>query len=103
MMFLMIAFMSMFVLAVMALATSAVRSPEEKPPEILELRPMVSGTPHFFGRVDAGRDGAAQVPIEVLIGQIERHVRLEQAAAESFLEHPAVDLLHTPSASELVN
>ena len=32
------------------------------------------------------RDRPPHVPIEVLLLQIERHVRLEQAAAESFLD-----------------
>jgi hypothetical protein len=103
MMFLMIASMSVLALALMALVTSAGRIPEEKPPEILELRPMVSGSPHFFGRVHAPNSRAAHVPIEVLINEIERHVRLEQAAAETFLAQPAIDLLHSPSASRLVN
>jgi len=41
--------------------------------------------------------------IEVLLAQIERHVRLEQAAAESFLYDPTVESLHGRTASPLVH
>lgn len=50
-------------------------------------------------------DGAPQprVPIEALLLQIERHVQLEQAAAESFLDEPSFESLHTRSMSPLVH
>jgi hypothetical protein len=44
-----------------------------------------------------------RVPIEVLLAQIERHVRLEQAAAESFLYDPTVESLHGRTTSPLVH
>lgn len=44
-----------------------------------------------------------QVPIEVLLHQIEDHVQLEQAAAESFLESPTEALLHCKTTSAFVN
>lgn len=44
-----------------------------------------------------------QVPLEVLLMQIERHVRLEQAAAESFLEAPTSASLHSRTTSPLVH
>jgi hypothetical protein len=44
-----------------------------------------------------------RVPIEVLLLQIENHVRLEQAAAECFLESPNASHLHTRTISALVN
>jgi hypothetical protein len=44
-----------------------------------------------------------QVPLEALLLQIEKHVRLEQAAAESFLESPTPSLLHSRTDSPLVN
>jgi hypothetical protein len=43
------------------------------------------------------------VPIEALLLQIENHVRLEQAAAECFLESPNPTLLHSRTISQLVN
>jgi len=50
-------------------------------------------------------DGAPQprIPIEALLLQIERHVQLEQAAAESFLHEPTAESLHTRSMSPLVH
>ena len=45
----------------------------------------------------------SNIPIEALLLQIENHVRLEQAAAESFLESPNASLLHSRTMSTLVN
>ena len=44
-----------------------------------------------------------QVPIEVLLLQIENHIRMEQAAAESFIEFPTRAQLHSKTASPFVN
>lgn len=41
------------------------------------------------------------VSVDVLLLQIERHVRVEQAAVEAFLAMPTVESLHTPSRSPL--
>jgi hypothetical protein len=43
------------------------------------------------------------VPIEVFLAQIERHIRLEQAAAESFLSAPSLESLHGRTVSPLVH
>lgn len=43
------------------------------------------------------------VPLETLLLQIERHIRLEQAAAESFHGSPNGESLHTRTSSPLVN
>jgi len=45
----------------------------------------------------------SQVPLEVLLLQIENHVRLEQAAAESFIAFPSHALLHSKTTSSFVN
>jgi len=44
-----------------------------------------------------------QVPIDVLLLQIENHVRLEQAAAESFIAFPSQARLHSKTTSPFVN
>jgi len=44
-----------------------------------------------------------EVPIEVLLREIETHVRLEQAAAESFLAFPSHTQLHSKTTSPFVN
>ncbi len=43
------------------------------------------------------------VSVEVLLMQIEGHVRMEQAAVESFLAMPSVEALHTKTLSPLVH
>jgi hypothetical protein len=43
------------------------------------------------------------VPIEALLLQIENHVRLEQAAAECFLQSPNASVLHSRTTSALLN
>lgn len=43
------------------------------------------------------------VPVEVLLLQLEQHVRLEQAAAEAFLHAPTAQALHSRTMSPLVH
>jgi hypothetical protein len=45
----------------------------------------------------------SQVPIEVLLLQLENYVRMEQAAAESFIAFPSQERLHTKTTSSFVN
>jgi hypothetical protein len=59
----------------------------------------VVAPPRFF----AGEALPPRVPIEALLLQIERHVRLEQAAAESFLHAPTAETLHSRTMSPLVH
>jgi len=63
---------------------------------------------HFFSDRVAARPTvppapAWPVPIEVLLLQIENHVRMEQAAAESFVAFPTQALLHSKTSSPFVN
>jgi hypothetical protein len=112
-MFLMALCLSMFGLAVTALAFGAATR-DERPREAAqpELQPVLAlpmDAPRFF--VDTGKPIPSQrpspviprVPIEVLLMQIERHVRLEQAAAESFLDSPTSESLHSRTTSPLVH
>jgi hypothetical protein len=46
---------------------------------------------------------APHVPIEALLLQIEQHVRLEQAAAEAFINAPTRQSLHCRTMSPLVH
>jgi hypothetical protein len=43
------------------------------------------------------------VPVEALLLQIERHVQLERAAAESFVAFPTAESLHGRTVSPLVH
>ncbi len=96
-----------FGLAVAVLAFGAAAGPASpaQPP----IQPVKTDAPaHFFGNY---ADPAAlhpagatpSVPIEALLLQIENHVRLEQAAAESFLEFPTAAHLHSKTVSPFVN
>jgi len=93
-MLLMGAVLSMFGLAVTCLAFGAATRGVDREP--VKDKPAMPA-PRFF--VDPSR----QVPTEALLLQIENHVRLEQAAAESFLQAPDSARLHSRTTSALVN
>jgi len=57
----------------------------------------------FFAGDATRRPTADELALQVLLAQIERHVRLEQAAAESFLEMPSPESLGSPTDSPLAN
>ncbi|MGE5246524.1 MAG: hypothetical protein ACM3SQ_20040 [Betaproteobacteria bacterium] len=100
-MFLMAAALSLLGVAVSA-AVFAATVRDDQPPAI-DL-PRVVRAPEgqrFF--VDPAILAPTGVPIEALLLQIERHVQLEQAAAESFFEDPTAESLHLPSMSPLVH
>jgi hypothetical protein len=105
-MFLMALCMSMFVLAVAAIAFGAATRPESSNPPIqAELRPVKAVAPgrFFDDKVVPPISPGSHVPTEVLLAQIENHVRLEQSAAQSFLESPSHAHLHTKTTSAFVN
>jgi hypothetical protein len=104
-MFLTLACMSLFALAVSALAFGAAARGTETPAQQPAERKPAALPSHFFAPEHLERVAAAgtQIPIEVLRLQIERHVRLEQAAAESFVEMPTAQSLHSRTASPLVH
>src|SRR5690242_5757454 len=95
-MLLMGAVLSMFGLAVTCMAFGAATRGVDQPKTQPAAKPAIPA-PRFF--VDPSR----QVPIEALLLQIENHVRLEQAAAESFLQAPDSARLHSRTTSALVN
>ena len=94
-MLLMGAVLSMFGLAVTCMAFGAATRGEQTA-EQPTIKPALPA-PQFF--VEPG----VRVPIEALLLQIENHVRLEHAAAESFLQTPTSALLHSRTTSSLVN
>jgi hypothetical protein len=104
-MFLVLACMSLFGLALSAIAFgAATRGTENEPQPPPEKRKPVALPSQFFAHdLEPVAASGTQVPIEVLLLQIERHVRLEQAAAESFLELPTAESLHSRTLSPLVH
>jgi hypothetical protein len=105
-MFLMVVCIAMFGLGVTCMAFSAAAGPLEpaaKPEPKPE--PVMAAVPaRFFARgAEIPLTLHAKVPIEVLLLQIENHVRLEQAAAESFIEFPTAAMLHGRTMSQLIH
>lgn len=106
MMFLMILCASLPVLGLACLVFAADRSKaevgssERTPAQARQIAPPA---PRFF----AGGTGRSRLqshyPIEDLLSEIERHIRLEQAAAETFLDSPTLESLHTRTATPFVN
>lgn len=107
-MFLMALCVAMFGLAVSAIAFSAATRDAQAPdaqalPEQKPVQTVVRETRFFAAPVPAPAHALAapRVPVDVLLLQLERHVRLEVAAAESFLSVPTVESLHSRTASPL--
>jgi hypothetical protein len=102
-MFLMALALSLLGVAVSAgLFAAATRGVDE--PRYLDVRAparRAASRTTFFAEAPA--PSAPTVPIEVLLLQIERHVRLEQAAAETFLHAPTAQSLHCRTSSPLVH
>jgi len=109
-MLLMGACLSMFGLAVTCLAFGAATRPEHStaaaaPAAELKKEMVKAAAPaRFFVQQPIVPIAAhARVPLEALLLQLESHVRLEQAAVESFLQTPTSALLHSRTVSPLVN
>jgi len=106
-MFLMALCMSVFALGVAVAAfRAATISDSSKPAAQLQL-PLVKAVapPRFFSDSVAIPPAvpSGPIPIEVLLLQIENHVRMEQAAAESFISFPTHAQLHRKTTSPFVN
>lgn len=101
-MFLMVATISLVGIVISVGLFAAAMHGDEHAADVRVDQVMPIGPPRFFlqEKVPAS---APRVPIEVLLLQIERHVRLEQAAAESFLDSPTTKSLHTRTTSPLVH
>jgi hypothetical protein len=91
-------------LAVVVLAFGAATHSEQTAVQP-QIQPVKVDVPARFFADYAVKPAAPQprVPIEALLLQIENHVRLEQAAAESFIEFPTSALLHSKTVSTFVN
>ena len=67
------------------------------------VKAAVSPARFFVDRPAAPVAARNRVPVEALLLQLESHVRLEQAAAQSFLESPNSSLLHSRTISPFLN
>jgi hypothetical protein len=100
-MFLMAAALSVLGVAVSALLFAAATRDERRADAERAAERLPGPPPRFFA--DSPGLVAPPVPREALLLLIERHVRLEQAAAESFLYAPTAESLHSRTASPLVH
>ncbi len=107
-MFLMAAIMSLLAVAVCAVLFAAATRDERETPR--PAVPAAREPQRFFvaapaPRADAAKDATEPelVPVEAFLLRIEQHIRLEQAAAESFLNRPTDESLHSRTTSRLVN
>ena len=95
--------------AVACLAFGAATNPELGPRT--DMEPVAAPEkPHFFAqeivvpatpRTEYPKP--SDVAISLLLARIENHIRLEQAAAESFVEMPTPMMLHSKTTSTFVN
>ena len=72
---------------------------EEEEPRPSGSLPSPDG--NFFLEEAPDQGAHADPPVDATLLQLERHFRLEQQAATSFLEGPSVESLHAPSSSPL--
>jgi hypothetical protein len=93
--------MSAVVFALSLVCLKAALGPVESRPELRSGKKLELDSRFFAG--DRAPVPLPMIPQEVLVAQIERHVRLEQAVAENFLEVPSRETLHSPSYSQFVN
>jgi hypothetical protein len=99
-MFLMVFAIALLGVAVSAGMFAAATRGVDPVPEPVRRPAVAASAPRFF--VDPPVVDAA-VPIEVLLLQLEQHIRLEQAAAEAFLIAPTRQSLHSRTVSPLVH
>jgi hypothetical protein len=101
-MFLMVATVSLLGMVVSVGLFAAATRENNSVADIRLEQPLPAAPPRFF-LAERAPAGPPRVPVEVLLLQIERHVRLEQAAAESFLDAPTIKSLHSRTSSPLVH
>lgn len=102
-MFLTILLMSVLALALCVAAFGLATSGARREAGLRQETRAATTPPRFFAHAPVAPAITHRVPIEVLLSDIERHIRLEQAAAETFLELPTRDALHSRTGSPLQN
>ncbi|HEY7500777.1 MAG TPA: hypothetical protein VH740_19800 [Vicinamibacterales bacterium] len=95
-----------FVLAVVTaiLLSAAIRNADSSP--AVRKIPQPDGVPRFFAAdipVSVHGVSASRVPVEVLLLEIERHVKVEREVAEAFHLSPNPQSLHVQAARPLMH
>ena len=97
-------FLTVLVMSLVAVLISAVlfvAATRQLPAQPLQPDERLLRVPARFFADDRAPTAQNVVPIEVLLLQIERHIRLEQAAAEAFCDAPTAEALRMPTVSAL--
>jgi len=106
--FLMVMLVSLVCLALTLFTFTAATRREDVPVPAKPVAAPAEPAPRFFGGPAATPPVALNAQmLEAATGalmlQLERHIRLERAAAEAFVEAPTAQSLHSRTTSPLVN
>lgn len=93
--------LSVLAAGVSAAAFSAATRGVDEAPAPHSADAVPAGAPRFFA--DTRDIAQRELDTVGLVLQIERHIRLEQAAAEAFLAVPTAESLHSRTSSPLAN
>ncbi len=102
-------FFSLLGLAILSIPFWLAIFPEQEPApaeiKVAKKESVAQPAPsRFFGdSIPVPVAAQPRVPLDALLQQIENHIRLEQAVAESYVEAPDLALLHTRTRSPFVN
>ena len=96
---------SLVLTLVTAVLLSAAIRPAETTPVVRKTSQVEAPTHFFDSEIPHYVSGlpASGVPIEALLLELDRHVRLERAVAESFHLSPTPQSLHVHTASPLMH
>lgn len=96
---------SMVLTVITAIVLSEALRTADSSPQVRE-NPHPVAPPRFFAKdipAPVHTVRASRVPVEVLVLEIERHVRQEREVAESFHLSPTPQTLHVQAASPLLH
>lgn len=104
-MFLIILLTAVPVLALISLIVVGLdrKRADDEPPVVLVDRRAEVSAPRFFASTAVASTPSPRLQTDDLVSQLERYVRLEQQAAETYLELPTPASLHSRTPSQFLN
>ena len=99
----MLMFFSIILAGVIVFALFAAIASAAEPAREPEVQPRIAAEPSQFFAGDIVPVSDPSIPAEMALSLIERHIRLEQAAAERFVSMPSQESLHSPADAPFVN
>ncbi len=98
-----VAFIGIAFAAVAFAAATHPNLPDSSSQSELATKTAAAPARFFVERVTPPSPSLPPIPVELLLQQIENHVRLEHAAAESFVSLPTYAKLHSKTTSSFLN